>query len=184
MIRLSELPHETRDSVRHWNLSGLLWDGASSVILRENITQKPARVVSSAKPQSPFLSRSYSGSFVAEMESKHHCGIDIELGTSSSGNWSIHSEHFVKAVLAPNELPLLLQTPWAKQPFFETQIWASKEAFAKASGDASQYEPNELISPMTWFPLTFAKRRAANLNFETDEGECLILWVVELKAYR
>jgi phosphopantetheinyl transferase (holo-ACP synthase) len=180
MIRLSELPHETRDSVRHWNLSGLLWDGASSVILRENITQKPARVVSSAKPQSPFLSRSYSGSFVAEMESKHHCGIDIELGTSSSGNWSIHSEHFVKAVLAPNELPLSLQTPWAKQPFFETQIWASKEALAKASGDASKYEPTELLSPMTWSDILDGTRNARNFNFETADGSFLIMWVVTI----
>ena len=181
MITLADLPHEFSETARRWDLSSLVWDGSSQVTLRENIPHAPRTASATSKPTSRFISRSYSGAFVAEVQSQQYCGIDIELAAPSNGNWSIRSKHFVDAVLAPNELPLLLETSWAKEPFFETQIWASKEAFAKASGDASQYEPNELTSPMTWSDSPHAERRAINLNFQTDAGECLIMWVVTLK---
>lgn len=179
MIELAELSYSTSDSQRVWDLSSLFTPLTATVTLYESIAgHSLAAKKGNRGAPSRFVSRSYSGDFMAQIESLEHCGIDIELGQSSQDNWSITSRHFIAAVLAPHERESLLATSWANEPFFETQIWCSKEALAKASGDASKYEPNELVSPMTWPNGLQDGARAKSMAFVTLSGSALIMWAV------
>ena len=58
---------------------------------------------------------------------------------------------------------------------YVTALWSSKEALAKALGDALDYDPRRLESPLHWPDLQAGPWRAARLDV-ADDQEAWVCW--------
>lgn len=173
MIQLAEMAFEVSALGRSWDLTEHFAELSSSVRLYE----MPFK----ASPPSDHgcISRSYSGKYAAEIYSDSPCGIDIEIPSKTQPDWSIDSPTFQMAILAPNESALITNSEFRRDPDLETLIWASKEALAKTLGNAQNYQPNQIMSPITWSTRPVANMRAQFLECFTERNERLIIWAVE-----
>ena len=97
-----------------------------------------------------FQSRSYTHGFKADIAWTGKCAIDIELVNEAPAGWDIHNPSFQSSILKPGEYQRLCESPNARANYLPTLIWSSKEALAKALGDARDYEPRHLDSPLLW----------------------------------
>jgi hypothetical protein len=86
-------------------------------------------------------------------------GVDIErIGT--------HDDAFAETVCTPTELQQLSRSN--DRDLALTSLWASKEALAKALGDAVDYLPGRLESPCRWPRGTSGRWRAEQLWIVAD----------------
>ncbi len=183
MILLSDLPYVDDHKGRLWDLSNLFIGIAPVVTIRHKADNsrsiEPTTIA--AKEEYSNTSRSYSGRYVVETFSQSRCGIDLETLKPAEANWSIHSPLFELAMLAPGEKELIEASDFCQHENLPTVIWASKEALAKALGDAKNYEPTQLRSPITWAAEPSPNWSAQHREFLTEDGQRLILWLVAEK---
>lgn len=181
MIQLENLECTRHPDGKTWDLTSAFSQIGASIILHETIDSGSSTNQSfkyGAGVGGDFRSRSYSGSFFIEVISGSRCGIDLEIPSDSAIDWSIDSPAFEKAILSRGEKDLILATEYRDMPNLATVIWASKEALAKALGDASKYEPSDLVSPICWTEGKQGKWQATHLDFVTQSLERLIVWLV------
>ncbi len=95
----------------------------------------------SAAARSRYTSRSYSYPFALIAFHNAPVGVDIErIGA--------FDEAFVESICTPAESP---EPPdGISRERYLSSLWSSKEALAKALGDALSYDPRRLDSPSTW----------------------------------
>ena len=89
----------------------------------------------------PFTSRSYRFPYALVAWHDEPIGVDIEQLVPCSGS-------LASVMCTPSEAARLADTA---DPDHElTDLWSSKEALAKALGDALAYEPSRLPAPALW----------------------------------
>jgi phosphopantetheinyl transferase len=86
-----------------------------------------------------YSSRSYRFPYALVAWDETPLGIDLERIESFDLG-------FVRSISTPSELAA--ETPG--DPDYAASLWSSKEALAKALGDAVDYDPRRLDSPMFW----------------------------------
>ena len=86
-------------------------------------------------------SRSYSGSLALVAWHAGPLGVDLERVQPTDSD-------FAESICTPSELELFGGR--IAEPGFAISLWASKEALAKALGDAVAYDPRRLESPLGW----------------------------------
>ena len=89
----------------------------------------------------PFRSRSYRHPYALVAWHDEPVGIDIERIGPVDGA-------FLESICTPSELKLPVSAAGAE--VHATSLWSSKEALAKALGDALRYDPRRLDSPIFW----------------------------------
>mgnify|MGYP000036955442 FL=1 len=184
MISLNSIAYIDDAKGRIWDISAWFHNSDSMVTIRHKSanTRSPEPVIPPTKEEYEYRSRSYSGKYVVEVFSTTRCGIDMEAVKPAEANWSIQSPLFERAMLAPGEKELILATEYSKHSNLSTLIWASKEALAKALGDATNYEPTQLISPLAWYAKPHDAWAAEHQEFVTENGQRLIIWLVTEKV--
>jgi len=91
-------------------------------------------------------------------------GVDIERIEQ-------HDKAFVESICTPAERQHLSQIDdWGR---FASSLWCSKEALSKALGDALQYDPRRLESPIWWSDGKAGAWRARELELVTDH----VVWL-------
>ena len=181
MIELEDLRYITSSVGRSWNISEYFPALSGRVTLHERLNFGHSSKVIGGVPwgQKPEqLSRSYSGRFAIEVVSNQRCGIDLEIAKEAEFDWSVNSELFELAMLAPGEKELIMASSLSSDKDLETVIWVSKEALAKALGDATRYEPSKIYSPICWDGMQPNNWQAFHVDFVTKESERLIVWLV------
>jgi hypothetical protein len=110
----------------------------------------------------PAVSRSYC--FPVALVGSHgdRVGVDVERVVPCD-------RAFAESILAPGERAALIDGDDRTL----SSVWASKEALAKALGDARRYDPRRLESPLLWPDGAAGPWRAAELGF----GPELCAWV-------
>lgn len=92
--------------------------------------------------QAPFRSRSYRHPFALVAWHDAEVGADIERIERCD-------PAFARSICTPSEEPLRWDAiPDVDEHF--TSMWSSKEAIAKALGDALSYDPRRLPAPLLW----------------------------------
>lgn len=172
---------------------GRLWDLSSHFALENTKVTLLERFPDSRKVDSndsyvtsddyAHRSRSHSGNFTIEIISNVRCGVDLEAARAADESWSIESPMFQKAILAHGEYEQVLQSRHVMHPYLETLIWSSKEALSKALGDATNYEPSQLATPLTWTDGKSARWQALHLDLLNETGEMFVVWVVVEKTF-
>jgi hypothetical protein len=95
----------------------------------------------SAATGAPHVSRSYRYPYCMMAWHTEPVGVDIErIGPVDAG--------FVASISAPAERRA--PAPAGEDDEYATALWCSKEALAKALGDALRYDPRRLESPLGW----------------------------------
>jgi len=186
MIQLQQLGFEYTHLGRLWDLSSHFALENTKVMLLERFPE--SRIVDSNYggalcDEFTHRSRSHSGNFTIEIISNVRCGVDLEAARDADESWSIESPMFQKAILAHAEYEQVLQSRHVMHPYLETLIWSSKEALSKALGDATNYEPSQLASPLTWPDGKSVKWQALHLDLLTEAGEMFVVWVVVEKTF-
>lgn len=185
MIRLADMRHQKGPKYKSWDLSEDFSDlGVSVTLLRRSGSHN-----SFGQPQQKgrgalevFESRSYSSDYAVVVFASHRCGIDIELPTPSDPEWSLESPLYQLAVLAKGEKDLVLATEYRNDKDLASVLWSSKEALAKALGNASAYEPTDLYSPITWGIKSPENWKAKHVDYITEDDERIVIWVVVEKG--
>jgi len=181
MIELETLRNIASSMGRSWNISEYFPELNGRVTLFErsdfNETTKIKGGVPKSRPPES-LSRSHSGRFTIEVVSNQRCGIDLEIANEIDPEWSFDSESFELAILAPGEKGLIMSSSMSSAKDLATLIWVSKEALAKALGDATNYEPNKIYSPICWEATRPNNWQAVHIDFSTSKSERLIVWLV------
>jgi hypothetical protein len=95
----------------------------------------------SANAGAPFTSRSYSFPFALVAWNASPVGVDIERVESCD-------EAFADSIRTPSER--MAGWPEGDADRYFTSLWSSKEALAKALGDALAYDPRRLEGPGAW----------------------------------
>jgi hypothetical protein len=90
-------------------------------------------------------SRSYRDPFGAVVWHGHRVGIDIER-IGECGAASVR--RFAESICTPDEFGSV--GSMLDDTAFVTGLWSSKEALAKALGDAVRYDPRRLAAPALW----------------------------------
>lgn len=89
-----------------------------------------------------FVSRSYRAPFALVAWHRWEVGVDIERVERPA-------EGFGASIATPSELRVV--GPEALEiPSLVACLWSGKEALAKALGDARDYDPRRLESPLLW----------------------------------
>jgi 4'-phosphopantetheinyl transferase superfamily len=88
----------------------------------------------------PHTSRSYRHPFALVAWHSGPVGVDIERVDQ-------FDEEFLASICTPSERVV---APGPDCDSYLTSLWCSKEALAKALGDAVRYDPRRLGSPMFW----------------------------------
>jgi len=102
----------------------------------------------------PFTARSYRFPWALVAWHDAPVGVDIEqIGPVELG--------FAESIATPSERAEL--TVCADLDTWATDLWCSKEALAKALGDAVLYDPRRLESPMRWPGLRSGPWRATRV---------------------
>jgi phosphopantetheinyl transferase len=104
-----------------------------------------------ASVQAPCSSRSYRYPFALAAWHELDVGVDLEQIEEPAAG-------FAKSIQTPQELarsggPTRRQRPDDEIGQYgnaESELWCSKEALAKALGDATAYDPRRLDSPIDW----------------------------------
>ncbi|HET9094156.1 MAG TPA: 4'-phosphopantetheinyl transferase superfamily protein [Solirubrobacteraceae bacterium] len=91
--------------------------------------------------QAPHASRSYCGPVGLLAWSERPVGVDLERMGSADRSLG-------ESICTPGELRRYAER--LDDPAFVTSLWSSKEALAKALGDAVDYDPRRLESPLGW----------------------------------
>ena len=99
-------------------------------------------------------SRSYRYPYALVARHVRPVGVDIERIES-------HDEAFLDSILTPTERTSLKIGSDARSV---SSLWCSKEALAKALGDALRYDPRRLDSPLTWPGASSGPWRAIELR--------------------
>jgi phosphopantetheinyl transferase len=102
------------------------------------------RALTRAHPEgarAAYVSRSYRAPLALVAWHEAPVGVDIERVESTERD-------FAESICTPNELRQLGAR--LDDEAFVTSLWASKEALAKALGDAVAYDPRRLESPFNW----------------------------------
>src|SRR6202022_2727422 len=94
-----------------------------------------ARTLTSERDE-PFLVRSYRFPYAMVAWHDAPVGIDIE-------RYETYPAGFAATICTPDELRLAATSDL-------TSLWCGKEALAKALGDALNYDPRLLQSPVSW----------------------------------
>jgi len=102
------------------------------------------------------VSRSYRFPYALVAWHTAAVGVDIERLDSTLG------ADFANVICTPQERATLA-TEGADHRLLSS-LWSSKEALSKALGDALEYDPSRLESPMTWPQLRSGRWRAAELG--------------------
>jgi phosphopantetheinyl transferase len=180
MIQLDDLPHFEEPNGIVWDLSACFDLTSSKVKLLHKYVNTRGNEARTNNEATTFkhISRSYSGKYVVEVKSETRCGVDMEVLRPVELAWSIDSPFFEKAMLVPGEKELILQSAFSEHQFLSTLIWASKEALAKALGDARNYEPSKLLSPIAWDALKTTTWCANYREFATGDDRRLAIWIV------
>jgi hypothetical protein len=89
----------------------------------------------------PHTSRSYRYPYALVTWHSEPVGVDIERVEPLE-------ETFMESICTPSERGLLDEA--APPRGFVSSFWSSKEALAKALGDALRYDPRRLESPLLW----------------------------------
>lgn len=84
-----------------------------------------------------YTSRSYRYPYALVACHEHRVGVDIERVERLDAA-------FLQSICTPVERAFRLEADDA------WSLWCSKEALAKALGDARRYDPRRLVSPMLW----------------------------------
>ena len=95
----------------------------------------------SSRRAAPFTSRSYRYPYALVVCYSAPVGVDIERIVR-------HSSELASVLCTPDEATWLATVPDPDRAL--TDLWSSKEALAKALGDARVYEPRWLPAPRTW----------------------------------
>lgn len=93
-----------------------------------------------ARAGAPHASRSYRYPYALLAWHEHRVGVDIERVEPLDPD-------FVESICTPSERRRLRGGSDARHV---TSLWCSKEALAKALGDAVDYDPRRLDSPLAW----------------------------------
>ncbi len=118
----------------------------------------------SAAGRRTHSSRSYSYPYAVVALHDAPVGVDIErIGPLDAD--------FGRAICAPDE-PLEPPTGVPREHYL-TSLWSSKEALAKALGDALDYDPRRLHSPQGWPGGRSGRWRAREL----DAGPDHVAWL-------
>jgi phosphopantetheinyl transferase len=186
MIQLQHLGFEYTHLGRLWDLSSHFALENTKVTLLERFLD--SRTVDPndggvTSEDHAHRSRSHSGNFTIEITASVRCGVDLEAARDADESWSIESPMFQKAILAHGEYEQVLQSRHVMHPYLETLIWSSKEALSKALGDATNYEPSQFASPLTWPDGKSARWQALHLDLLTETGEMFVVWVVIEKTF-
>ena len=108
------------------------------------VAEAELRALAQAHPaarRAAHVSRSYRTPFALIAWHAAPVGADIErIGPTERG--------FAESICSPAEVELF--TELLDDDVFVTSLWASKEALAKALGDAVAYDPRRLESPLGW----------------------------------
>ncbi|MGA2010395.1 MAG: 4'-phosphopantetheinyl transferase superfamily protein [Solirubrobacteraceae bacterium] len=89
----------------------------------------------------PHGSRSYRFPYALAVSHDARVGIDIERVEPAD-------RRFLASISTPIELATVVAD--AGLDAYATSLWSSKEALAKALGDALRYDPRRLRSPIDW----------------------------------
>jgi hypothetical protein len=100
-----------------------------------------ARAESAAAVGASHASRSYRYPYALVAWHAEQVGIDIE-------RIQPFDQGFMKSICTPSERRMCGEDAHSDE--FLSSLWSSKEALAKALGDARAYDPRRLDSPMFW----------------------------------
>ena len=163
-----------------WDLTDFFPSVDRSVILKQNaIGRVKSQLAPANDPQAEvFFSRSYCANFSITVTNSKRCGIDMESISGTQPDWNINNPLFQDSMLAPGELERIKQSSYWEQPNLEQNIWSSKEALAKALGEAKNYQPNKIYSPLTWKTNPTIGWNATFREFTAEGGVPLFVWLV------
>jgi 4'-phosphopantetheinyl transferase superfamily protein len=113
-----------------------------------------------------FVSRSYRHPLALVASFVRPVGVDLE-------RLEAHPPGFGASICTPTERRALRER--LGDDALVTSLWSSKEALAKAMGDALRYDPRRLDSPLLWDAGEAGPWRAARL---TGVPEGHLAWVV------
>jgi phosphopantetheinyl transferase len=113
---------------------------AAAERLDEPALRARARAVAEATG-APHTSRSYRYPYALVAWHTTQVGVDIERIEPFDAEFLASISTPAERNIAPDE---------ADPPAFVSSLWCSKEALAKALGDALAYDPRRLDSPMFW----------------------------------
>lgn len=106
----------------------------------------------------PHVTRSYRWPWAVVSWHDGPVGVDLERVEPVAAA-------FAESIVTPSERPQLDGLDDAEQrDAWTASLWSSKEALAKALGDAVLYDPRRLESPMRWSDQRSGPWRAARLN--------------------
>ena len=126
----------------------------------------------------PFASKSHSRGLTVVLQSNHPCGVDLESLDSEIEPWLFADQRFQDFVLAPGEAQAIKASKYAEHGFLATVVWSSKEALAKALGDARKYSPSRLRSPISWESEPVQNWEAEFIEIEFADHSRFCIWVV------
>mgnify|MGYP000246338021 CR=1 FL=1 len=163
-----------------WDLTEFFPFVDGSVILKQNtIGRLKSHLAPAHDPLGEtFFSRSYWADYSITVSNSQRCGIDMESSSSAQLNWSINNPIFQDSMLAPGELDRIKKSKYWKLPNLERNIWSSKEALAKALGEAKNYQPNKLYSPILWETNPAMGWHASFREFTVEGCVPLLVWLV------
>lgn len=113
---------------------------ASAAGVDEHRLREWARAHPDAR-SAPYVTRSYCFPYALVAWHQTPVGVDVERVAPCDAS-------FAESICTPSE-----QLDWASLPdrdAYVTSMWSSKEAVAKALGDALSYDPRRLQAPMLW----------------------------------
>lgn len=103
----------------------------------------------------PHAARSYRFPYALLAWHSEPVGVDLERIESCD-------EAFAELICTPSERTDARM--WDERDAYLSSLWCSKEALAKALGDALRYEPGRLDSPMRWPGLRAGPWRARSVE--------------------
>ena len=122
----------------------------------------------------PFVSRSYAPPLALIAWHTKPIGVDLErVGASDRA--------FAESICTPTELRLFADS--LDDARFVTSLWSSKEALAKALGDALAYDPRRLQSPLGWSDGRAGSWSASELHVASGHVAWLV-WSLEERPDR
>jgi len=146
-----------------------LIDGRAIGVVSPTALRQYARELC-ASADAPFCCRSYSFPLALVAWHTAPVGCDIERIASCE-------ESFADSIRTPEEREhaetVALDGPARDRAI--TSLWSSKEALAKALGDALSYDPRRLRSPHSWLDGSAGPWRVRELEF-TGEHLAWVCW--------
>lgn len=96
-------------------------------------------------------SRSYCGNISLAAGWSSRVGVDISRTTPTNvKHFCEHLEDFLDVTATPNEREMLASLAVEDVPSAALDLWGAKEALTKALGNALDYNPAQISSPLMW----------------------------------